>query len=51
VRRGKVEGKKKSCRRSSKTGAKIDNAMTLSVVEEANTSLAGDNRACSDGEN
>jgi len=36
-------------RRSSKVGAKTDTAMTPSVVKEANTSEAGDNRACSDG--
>ena len=30
-------------------GAKTDIAMTISVAEEATTSLAGDNKACSDG--
>ena len=36
-----------SCRRSSETEAKADITMTISVTEEATTSSAGDNRACS----
>ena len=52
---GKAEEKKENKReerigrRSSKTGAKADIAMTISVAEEANTPSAGDNRACSNG--
>ena len=41
--------KKRTRRRSSKTGAKTKLAMTLSVAKEATTASAGDNRACSDG--
>ena len=48
MRRREIEGKEESCRRSSKIGAKTDTAITISVVEEATTSSAGDNRACSD---
>jgi len=53
-RRGKIEGKKETRRRSSETGAMTVNAMTLSVVEKVTTFSAGNNRACSDrrsGEN
>ena len=38
-------------RRGSKTGAKTDIATTISMAEEAIASLAGDNRAYSDGGN
>ena len=53
-RRGKVEGKKGTRRRSSKTGTIIVNAMTLSVVEKTTIFLVGNNKACSNrrsGEN
>ena len=36
-------------RRSSETGAETDIATTMSVVEEATVSSAGDNWACSNG--
>jgi len=36
-------------RRSSEARAKTNTAMTPRMAEEANTSSAGDNRACSDG--
>ena len=36
-------------RRSSKTGAETELAMTLSVAKEATTASAGNNGACSDG--
>ena len=45
-KRRKVE-KEGTRGRSSKTEAKTEYAMTISVVEEANAFLAGDNRACS----
>ena len=41
------KGEKRTGRRSSKTGAKADIAMTISVAKEANTPSASDNRACS----
>jgi len=47
VRKRKVEGKEGLG--SSKTGAKTDIAMTISVADRATTSSAGDNRACSNG--
>ena len=47
MRRRKVEGKEGLG--SSETGAKTDIAMTISVAEEATTSSAGDNKACSNG--
>ena len=46
---GKTERVKGIERRSSKTKAKTNFAMTFSVAEEANTFSAGDNRACSNG--
>ena len=47
--RGKIEGKKRTRRKSSRTGVITVNAMTLSVAEKATTSSAGNNRACSNG--
>ena len=40
--------KEETGRRSSKTGAETEYAMTIIVAEEATASSAGDNRACSD---
>ena len=40
---------KGTCRESSKTEAKVDSAMAISVAEETTTSSVGDNRACSNG--
>jgi len=47
--RGEAERKEGDERRSSKAGAKTDNAMTISMAEEANAFSAGNNRACSNG--
>ena len=49
MRKREIEGQKRTRRRSFKTGAEIDIATTPSVVEKANTFLASDNKACSDG--
>ena len=47
----KIVRKERVRRRSSKTGAKIEFAMTISVVEEATAFSSGNNRACSNGGN
>ena len=49
MRRGEIKEEKETRRRSSKAGAKIDIATTLSVVKEANTSSASNNQACFNG--
>ena len=52
---GEQEGREKAVRekgigrRSSKTGAKTELAMILSVTKEATIASAGDNGACSNG--
>jgi len=45
----KAKEKKETNRRSPKAGAKTDMAIISSMVEEANVSSAGNNRACSGG--
>ena len=47
--RRKVKREKGNGRRNAEAEAENDNAMTLSVVEEANAFSAGDNGACSNG--
>ena len=49
-RRREDERKEGRRRRSSEAGTKTELATTLSVAKEANAS-AGNNRACSNGEN
>ena len=49
MREGETEGEEEIERRNSEAGAKTDTAMTPRMAEEANTSSAGDNRACSNG--
>ena len=46
---GREVEEKRSRRRSSKAGAKIEPATTFSVAEEATIASAGNNRACSNG--
>ena len=45
-RRGKIEREEGTGKRSPKIG-ETDNTMTISVAEEANAFLVGNNRACS----
>ena len=49
MRGGETEGKEETKRRSSEAGAKTDTTTTTRVAEKANTSSAGNNRACFDG--
>ena len=49
MRGGETEGKEETRRRSSEAGAKTDTTTTTRVAEKANTSSAGNNRACFDG--
>ena len=49
MRGGEIEGQERTRRRSSKTGAETDIAMTPSVAEKANAFSAGNNKVCSDG--
>jgi len=49
MRRRETEGQERTGKRSSKTGAETDIAMTSSVAEKANTFLADNNKACSNG--
>jgi len=49
MRGGEIDGQERIRRRSSKTRAETDIAMTPSMAEKANAFSAGDNKACSDG--
>jgi len=49
MRRRETEEQERIRRRSSKTGAETDIAMTPSVVEKANAFSADNNKACSNG--
>jgi len=46
MRKGKIEGKEGT---KPEAGAATDIATTISIAEEANTSSAGANKACSNG--
>jgi len=50
MRRREIEEQERIRRRSSKTGAETDIAMTPSVAEKTNAFSAGNNKTCSDGE-